>query len=486
MIDDFFESEEEELDDIEEYELVSQYESMVKNNQSMYLSSDDYESLFTHYTKFYYEQYNFEEVNLEMAGSVINSAIAQYPNVKLLQMFYIYYRHLNKELTLKETVNKLKNITFPEYEKDEQRYYLANIYAKIDAVPQAISLYRELLKEADTEEEKMNIYSGLIFLFSEKEEIIEIVEYCEKLSTTDPKREKATLWHLFIHFFAKIDFGILFFELYTQRNPFSLSGWMYLGESYTVMALYEKAVEAFDNAVAISDNASTLISLGGVYNVLDKKEKALEYYQEVLSRFPERTDVYIDLADTYFSLDQVEVALRYYSMAIEASPEEVHPLIGMAIALASIGQYNEAIAYLERAPKTGFMAIDTLLLLAEYMVEVERDDEAVEIFEQLLELHPSIVDIWLSYSNYYAIIGNFNKACTLIQQGLKALPGNPELMYRMANYYILDGKNERAISFLMTAYMIDSTCLDMFLAYDEDLMKNPLIIDVVNNLKSKN
>ena len=488
MIDDFFEQEEDEEleeEEKEENELVFQYEDMVNNGHSMYLSLDDCESLFTYYTRFYDLVTRKEDINMEMAAMVINDAITQYPDATSIQLFYIFYRRLNKELSHKEAVKQLKSISFQQYEQKEQSYRLATIYAKMDANIEAISSFKELLKHSQSDKEKEDIYVTLLFLFDQKEDIDEMIDCCEKLRNINLRREQSTLWQLFVHFLPNVELGILFYEAYTQRNPLYYPSWAYLGDFYSFANLYEKSAEAFENVVALSDESSALVSLGGAYNSLGQKEKALECYHEILSRFPERVDVYLDLADTYYSMGEVETALRYYSLAIEAFPEDIPAYMGMAITLASLEQYDEAISYLKRAPRKGHMSLDLALLLSDYLIETEQDKEAIEILEYLLKTYPLNIDVWLSYSNYYAIIGDFSQACDVLKRALVTLPDNAELMYRMANYYVLDGKNERAISFLMSAYMLDATSLDTFLNYDEDIMKNPVIVDVVNDLKSK-
>ncbi len=485
MMDDFFGSGEEELEDIEGDELISRYENMIRNNHSIYFSLDDYENLFMYYTRFYDDSYSLEDINLEMARLVIQDGIVQYPNASLLQLFYIYYRYLNNELLINETVDQLKGISFQEYEKVSLTYHLINIYIKINLTAEAISLYKQLLKLAQTDEEKINIYSELIFLFNRPEDVPKIVGYCEKLMELEPKREKSLLRELYVHFLFKNDLGLSFFELYVENHPFSINGWQYLGETYSGLSLYEKAVSALDNAVALSDKADPLISLGGIYSAWGQREKALECYNEALSISPERTDFYVDIAELYYAVGQIEVALRYYGLALDVNPDDISALMGMAIALAAIEKYDEAIAYLQKVQRSDFASIEALLLLSDYLIEVERDEEAIQLFQQMIESYPLVVDVWLSYSNYYAIIENYRQACAILNQGLVVLQDNVQLIYRMANYYFLYGDYEQATSYLRIAYMIDKTYLDMFLDYDEQTAKLPEVIETIKELTHK-
>jgi len=485
---DFFESEEDELDDLDDIELISRYENMIDGNSSTYLSVDDYECLFIHYARFYYFFSLPEEINLEMAGKVLRDGLEQYPDAGSLQLFAVFYKFLTENLTVEKTVKLLKKINIEEVEKNAQTYYLANIYAKIDAVPEAVELYQNLLEQIETEEEKVGIYSDLIFLFNKEEDVTKMFEYYEKIRYLNPIRERFLFKDLYFHFLFKPELGAMFFKLYVEKYPFSAKGWLSLGGMYAVLMLYEKTVEALENAVALSDEADYLISLAGAYNAWGKKEKALEYYLEVLSKAPEHTDCYIDIADLYFVLGQTELALKYYGLSLDAIPDDIDSLIGTAITLASMEKYEEALSYLNKIRKKNVVPVVALLLMSDYLVELERDEEAITLYEQMTELYPLVADVWLSYSNYYVSYEDYNKAYSILRCGLFAMKDaedSVQLMYRMANYYFLDKQNDRATSFLTAAYLIDPDYLDMFLEYDEETANLPEVIEIVKDLTKK-
>jgi len=484
MMDDFFGLEEEELEDLESVELITRYEDMVNGSRSTYLSVDDYEDLFIHYIHFYYLPILLEGADLEMAGKVIRDGLSQYPDSSVLQLFSVYYRYLTENLTKEKTLALLKQIELQEYNKITPSYYLANICAKIDARDESIALYQKLLEDIHTEDEKIGIYCDLIFLLDEEKDIPIIFEYYEKIMNIAPEGKGRLFMDLYIHFLFKPEFGVLFFELFVKRHPFSANGWHCLGQLYAILSLFEKAIEALNNAVALSDEAGSLIALAEIYNAFGKKEKSLEYFLEVLSLYPKRTDCYLDIADLYYALGQAEVALRYYALSLDAFPDDAEAFIGTAIALSSLERYDEAIAYLKKIRKMNVVPVEALLLMSDYYIELGREDEAITLFEQMTELHPLVADVWLSYSNYYAGCEDYEKAYSILRCGMFVMKDNVQLMYRMANYYFLAGNNERAISFLETAYLIDPSYLDMFLDYDEEIPKNPFIMDVVNGLKS--
>ena len=52
--------------------------------------------------------------------------------------------------------------------------------------------------------------------------------------------------------------AITFFTSYIENNPYSYYAWFNLGLSYGRMSLFEKAIDAYDYAIAIKENFSSL------------------------------------------------------------------------------------------------------------------------------------------------------------------------------------------------------------------------------------
>ncbi len=481
MMDDFFGSEEE-LEDIEGNELISRYERVIKNNQPAYLSVDDYEFLFMHYVQFYNDPF-LEEINLEMATKVIRSGVEQYPNAPLLSIFWIYNQFLNGEISDEKAVELLRTIEFPGYERLSQNYHLATVYIKINALDAARSLYESMLRDACGDDDKERIYSELIFL---SEDASLTLKYTVRLLTIAPRREQLLLDELYAHFLFKDDTGISFFKLFVDKFPFSVKGWQCLGEAYSSQFLYENAVDAINNAIALSSRVEPVISLARVYRLWGKHEDALDSYKEAMLIEPDNRDFYSDMAEVYHLLGQQELAIYSFGLILDNTPNHLPALMGMALCLAAQDNYSDAVRYLRQAIKIDYAPVEAWLLLADYFIELENDDEAIQLYKKATELFPLSADVWLSYSNYYAMIEDMKQACVVLNQGLVLMSDNAQLLYRMANYYFLDEDYSSGIAYLKSAYMSESMYLNQFLDYDEQTAVLPVVVDVINELIHKN
>ena len=483
MMDDFFGSDEE-IEDVDGKELIVRYEDMITKNHPIYLSSDDYELLFMHYVHFLEDAF-LEDMNLKMAAKVIRAGIKQYPNAPLLHVFYLYYQFLKGEITKEKAVELLQYIEFPEYERLSQNYHVAAVYIKMDAFEPARSLYENMLKSARTDEDMERIYTDLVFLTSKPEEIRQGLNYLVRLLEIVPQKEPYLLDELYAQYMFNDDMGVSFFKAFVDKFPFSVKGWHCLGEMYSSQFLFDLAVDAMNNAIALSNKIEPIVSLAGIYRSWGRNQEALDAFHEAMSLSPENRDFYADMAEVYHVLEQYETAIYYFGLTLDDNPDHLPALMGIALSFAAQENYTDAIRYLRKAVKMDYAPVEAWLLLADYLIETECEEEAVEIYKKLTETYPMSVDVWLSYSNYYALTEDIQQACVILRDGLELLPENAQLVYRMANYYFLYEDYSAGVSYLRCAYKIDVIYLHQFLDYDEQTATLPIVVETINDLMSE-
>jgi tetratricopeptide (TPR) repeat protein len=458
---------------------------MLKNRKSDFFSVDDYEELYFHYVNFYVDFRPLPEEQLKKGGGILKAAIAQYPDAEILQLLQIYHSFKEKRISKNMLITKLEKIPFPKYEQEHFIHTLAHIYKQIGGKKKAFSLFSALLEKADTEEDKVALYYEILFLYEAAEQAHLAVECCNNILKIGEISHEVLFGDMYEYFFLKT-IAIPAFELLTQQYTFSMYAWIYLGKSYADVLMYEDAIQALNYAVAMSNHPVPLIVLGRIFMEISKVTEAFECFQEAVSLDPNITGLYTEMGELLYVMEQPEQAMYSFSLALDADKNDMNAMLGMALALSAVERYDDSIAYIMRAKNIEGLEdlpVEALLLLADNYIETNRDDQALEIFQQLTKQHPKDVDVWLSYSNYYAIIEDFSQACAVLNQGLFLLPDNAPLLYRMANYYFLRGDSKLAVPYLRLAFTYEPDFLNMFLEYDDDLAKNPQVMNIVDNLK---
>ena len=491
-MEDFFNTEEEDFDLADENELICRYENMQKNHHPAFFSVDDFEQLYFHYENFLLDSLSLHDMQLnellneqlKKGGAVIKAAIAQYPDAEILQLLQVYHSYRERRISKKALVDKMAKVSYPDYEQEHFKRTLAYIYAQIGERKKALSILNFLLENTDDEEDKLLLYYEMLFLFESADEAPKAVEYCNNLLECEDINQGLLFTDMYWHFLLK-PIAIPVFELLAQQYTFSMDAWLYLGKAYFDMTMLDKAIQAFKYSAAVSNHPLPLISLGRIYVISEKIPEALECFQEAIQLDPTRSGLYTEMGEILYNADDAQQAMRFFSMAIDADKKDANALLGMALALSSLERYDDSVAYIMQAKKIDKLPIEALLLLADDYIELDKDEEALAIYQKMVKKYPKDVDVWLSYSNYYAVIEDFEQACVVAKRGLEILPDNPYLLYRIANYCFLGKYTWQGVTFLQMAYHINADLLDFFSDYDENVMKIPEVIEMVNNEKQK-
>ncbi|MDR0606356.1 MAG: tetratricopeptide repeat protein [Bacteroidales bacterium] len=519
-MDDFFDHEEEEFEDIEVAELVHRYEKMIENNSSMYLSLDDYIQLFAYYMMIendadMYSNYS-EEVNMEMAASVLRYGMQQYPTSPVLQMYSIYYKYQQSEYNMPETIELVEQIEIPEYDMMNICFCKGRLYMALAASHAALPVFENLLKFAHTKGDKMDIYRELYRLirFEHNNNIDKIIHYLEEMIKLDPSSELNYLTEIkYDYNTQEIVCAIL--EQYVNRHLFSKNGWMVLGENYHSYSRYEDAIDALNKAMALSNenDVTLLVYLGNAYKALGAKETAMEYYQDALQNWSPNKDysyeLLFNIAELYFEAGQLDQAAYFYNLLIEIDPESLRALHCLGMIYFAHEDYDRAIHYLERARKINMEEVQEirapsndliLSLMSKCMIAVERSDEMIKIYEQMSQYAFYHIGFWLVYSEHYALIKNYVAALSILDQAMRIretetstieleqgvmLFEDAPLLYRKANYYFINGDTDNGSSCLRLALIIDPSNLHHFLEYDNQMAALPEVIEIIEEFKNK-
>jgi tetratricopeptide (TPR) repeat protein len=523
-MDDFFDSEEEEFEDIEVSELVHRYEQMLRNNGSIYLTLDDYEQLFAYYMMIENDAGMYSDhpadVNMKMAASILKYGMRQYPNSHVLQMFKIYYKYEKGDYSIFDVVKLLGQIEIPEYDRMNTGFCKGRIYKAIGANHAAVPVFEELLEFAHTKGDKIDIYSELISIitFVDEENIDRISYYLEKVTALDPLSELEYLTQI-EYSYGKSETILAILERYVNRHLFSMNAWSVLGKKYCYHSRYEEAVDAYKKAIALSDKKNEgklFISIGDAYKGWEKKEKALEYYLEAMPYWSlknkDMLSLVSNIASLYFETGQSEQAGYYYNLSIEANPNDTNALYYLGVIYYEKNEYDLAIHYLERARRFNMKTVKetkvpcntrVLFLLSKCMIRMDRSDEMEKIFEQMSKYFYYNIDFWLVYAEYYAMMNNYGTAMRILDKGIPvlveafreiekeyeitiSLTGDVKLLYRKANYCFIAGHTDCGMSCLKKALMIDVEDVQDFLEYDKQTAELPEVIEIIKEFTNKN
>lgn len=181
----------------------------------------------------------------------------------------------------------------------------------------------------------------------------------------------------------------------------------------------EKAISLLKNAVKYSnDNFTYRMALASLSRTLGMFGEAAEEYEDLVNKYPEKTELNFYLAESLTQQGEIEKAIEAYD-ALESA-------IGMSEALSiqkfrllmEVGQKEKAYEEMEKLADKYPMEARYSLLLGDLYLENKEFDKALEYYNKAHSVDPSNPYYIVSMSNYYEATGNKKDAELLIKDAL--------------------------------------------------------------------
>lgn len=246
-----------------------------------------------------------------------------------------------------------------------------------------------------------------------------------------------------------------------EKYPEAAIGYTARGNTYLLMGDREKAFDDLNKSLSIQDSASARMNRATIYRTIGKPELALEDLQTVIKKYPEVTGLYVNMGGTYEMLGDKAKALECYGKAIELNPEDFNAYTNRAIMAFERQDFEKAEADYEKAIllSKGYSAAAQynygLLLQAR-----GRAENALARFSRAIELDPSFPSARLARGNICFALGDFTCARDdygmLLDRGMEM----PELRAKRAAAMFNLGDKKGALE-----------------AFDELLRRNPADLD---------
>ncbi|NIM96580.1 MAG: tetratricopeptide repeat protein [candidate division Zixibacteria bacterium] len=162
-----------------------------------------------------------------------------------------------------------------------------------------------------------------------------------------------------------------------------------LAMHYNMRGQWQKEIEQWEKAIAVTNSARYMNNLAAVYNQRQRYDLALKYLERSLE-----VDSTFDY--THFSMGDV---------------------------LSRLGRYQEAIAQFRKAIELRPDRVEYYRNLGAHLGNLGRDQEAIEVLQQGLRRHPGYFPMYRDLGYVYFNSGNYSQAEKYLKLYLDYLPG---------------------------------------------------------------
>ncbi|MEW6109635.1 MAG: tetratricopeptide repeat protein [Nitrospirota bacterium] len=204
------------------------------------------------------------------------------------------------------------------------------------------------------------------------------------------------------------------FQKVIELNMSDANDYYRIGLSYSIHGNHEKAIIFFDKALMMKPTAEIYQSLGSSHNSLRQYEKAVEAYKEAIRLKPDFVEAHEGLGSAYSDLQLYEKAIEAYKKVLEFKPDD---------------EIME-------------MAYESLALIYE---KTGQDEKAIEVYKEIIKLIPNDAGLYESLGLAYSSLKEYEKAVSIFKEAIKLKPDDAGLYHDLGLSFSLQKKHEEAI-----------------------------------------
>ncbi len=452
-------------DDVKQ--LVLDFEAMQDRGDSRYYDVDQLETIIDFY---------LETADGEMLEKSVRYGESLFPTSNEIRLRRVHLLCFNERY--KEAFALLKELEQLEPDDTDVLYALGVVYSALDQPRKSIQYYH---KAAADGYELGIIYGNIADEYVKMDQRAEARSYYRKALRANPDDERA-LYELANCYEDDgiTDKWIQYYKKFVEEHPYSKVGWFCLGEGYLVEQLYEKAIDAYQYAIAIDSKFYyAYMQLSTSYYAIEDYGKAVSTLHDVIEFTEDKAFVYFRMAEIFKQINNLVTANIYYRKAVQEDPYYAEAWHAMSLCHSLTKSYSSAIDCAKRAVKIDPESPIYLTSLAVIYADSGDLDNADRIFECSLPYYSDFEQGWLVYADYLIMHNRYKDAIAVLCQGLPDCELVVEFNKRLALCYLHTGQRNMLFNSVRACIYDSETGEQALLEYCPELAEDLEVINII-------
>ncbi|KAI8826158.1 uncharacterized protein EV422DRAFT_155897 [Fimicolochytrium jonesii] len=272
--------------------------------------------------------------DLQRAYTAYQQALYHLPNPKEPKLWYgigILYDRYGSYEHAEEAFSAVIRME-PKFEKANEIYFrLGIIYKQQGKYETSLSCFKYILTCPPKPLTEVDIWFQIGHVHEQQKEYALARDAYERVLTENPNHAKVLqqlgwLYHQQNSSFSSQELAIQYLTRSLEADVNDAQTWYLLGRCYMAQQKYNKAYEAYQQAVYRDGRNPTFwCSIGVLYYQINQYRDALDAYSRAIRLNPYISEVWYDLGTLYESCNnQVNDALDAYTRALELDPSNPH------------------------------------------------------------------------------------------------------------------------------------------------------------------
>ncbi len=456
-------------------ELLKQYRNLKAGKSYSFIDEEGFERIME-----YFDENEQFQNGLEAAGHA-------------LEIYgYSAALHLKKAaflLSLRQYQDALDTLEHAELldSSNSELYILkTDVYLALDKPGKAAVLLEEAIHKFEGEE-RIELLFELADVYDDYEEFEKVFDCLRLILQQEPTNEEALYKICFwTDYTGRNEEGIRLHQDIIDDYPYNELAWFNLGAAYQGLKLYEKAIDAYQYAVAIDEKFDYAYrNMGDAYIKLRKFREAIEVLEKVCELSRPEAVIYEAIGHCYDKLDNYAQARFYYRKASHLNPEDSQMIYKIACTYMNESNWNTAIRNLEQALKMVSMQPEYHLAIGRCYLELKRPEEAMSHFGIVVKVRPKNINGWQELLRTMYLSGLYTEGAEYASMAYDHTDGKDIFLYYRSMFLFASGRSKEALELLEKALSSSPRHVKQFIELNPAILRNASVVELLARYKKK-
>ncbi|HRI28467.1 MAG TPA: tetratricopeptide repeat protein [Chitinophagales bacterium] len=426
-------------------ELVSQYETMLRNREQLYFDHNSLEDIIDYY----------EAAGVwDKADSAIQYGLTQYPN----SGYFIAKKAMSlfEEKKYKQALEMVEKALLLSPNDLDCLILQADLYNQLGKPKLALNLLKQALQQFGKEDQS-DILIAVSDVFEAGGLMHKSYKAAKRALALCPDNEMAQIRYDYIATETEnYRESIAVQRKLIGKNPYNFLAWYHLGNAYYGLDRYKKAIDAYDYALAINEDfAPAYRDKADCYYELGNYPHAKKLYLTALQMGFKDADLLYSLGVTGLHLKEYDECMLFLKQTLELSPQYADAFYYMGECCKEQGKATEALEYFSKALSIDGKNDTYLYAVAEIHEKEERFELALMYYHEALEINKEVAGYYLKVASMFCMLEMVNDGIELLEFATRKFPDMAELFYVTAMLLLHEGKKQTAYIYLSRAIQLD-------------------------------
>lgn len=456
-------------------ELLQQFDNLKTGQPNSFIEEESFERIIDYYD---------EKEQLSTALEAAEYAVRQYPYSSSLMLrkadLLIALRFYKEALSILEQAEILDS-------KDTNLYILkTDAFLALDQQEKAAAILEAAIADFEGEE-KIDLLFELADVYDDYEDFQKVFDCLKTILEYEPVNEEALYKICFwTDFTGRNEEGIRLHQRIIEEFPYNELAWFNLGAAYQGLKLYEKAIDAYQYAVAIDEKFDyALRNMGDAYIRLRKYKEGIEVLEKVLELARPEEVIYEAIGHCYDKMGNFAQARFNYKKASHLSQEDSQLLFKIACTYMNEGNWTGAIKILETAIRMHKLQPEYNLAMGQCYMQLGKLEDAVSYLGNVVRVRPKNINGWIELLKCLYKAELWDDALEYAGFAFEQTDHKPIFLFYKSAILFACGKSKEALLQLEEGMQHSPKLIKKLIELNPSILQNQQVVDIIARFKKK-